>query len=424
MTKGPKPFFEHVSHLVPAMRLLARIGGVFSPSIRASWQNFEQEFSSVKEMMLNAELFAGRYAPLGWVLYDRMSTEILAHLREVEVSKGEEILTNFHLSEPTLKVLAFRFQLQQFEPWRHIYERAIERCKSEDWISAVPLLLIAIDGICTTSTGKHPFSGGADAEVFDSFTSSEGGLSDGLRVLGATRRKFSADPINAPFRHGIVHGLNPRYDSAIVAAKALNLLQATTDYFQKMQDESTRLAQAQAQQAPVKWSEIKEKLLFNAKVRKTLDAWRPRAEQAGAIAAHDSTNVLEEGTPEKAAAKYLSLLLRNNYGEVAALTVDYPLRPLKSRAGRLRQELQGLRLVGWSIVRINDHAASLTQIQVLCKLAVGQQVVEREFQLRMMYADDQFEVVVRGMSDGKWFVMPNFTTDLWVLRNQVMATKN
>lgn len=394
--KPPKTSYEHAAQQMSGLRLVARIAGFFIPAVRERWLEVERQYTCVEEIRLNIELFADRYTPLGWVNYDRMSTDVLAQLKDIPVGEGEAILTKFHLDPATLMVLGYRFHMSQFDPWRQLWERGMERCHVQDWISAVPLLLIIIDGICTTSTGKHPFSGVADAEVFDSQTSEAGGLSDALRVLGATRRKLSGEPIDAPFRHGIVHGLNPQFGSAIVAAKTLNLLQAITDYFLKLRDEPQRVAQAHREQTPAAWKEIAARLWKNAATRAALEAWRPREARSEVVASTSDASWLAEGSPEKAGAEYLALLARSNYGDVAALTVDYPMRPVNARAGRLRQELRGLQLADWTITSVVDVSPSLTRMKVRFKVAVSKQTADLESELRMLYADDCFEAMVRG----------------------------
>ncbi|WP_419744947.1 hypothetical protein [Xanthomonas phaseoli] len=366
-------------------------------------------------------LFSERYVPLGWANYDRMSSQVLAELAKCGVEHGEQLLTQHHLDEQTLQVLGYRFQLPQFQPWATIYERAIERCKVEDWLSAVPLILIIIDGICTANSGKHPFSGGADAEVFDTQTSGAGGLAEALKVLGATRRKLSEEPIDAPFRHGVVHGLNPNYGRPIVAAKALNLLQATTDYFVSIKDEAQRLARAEEEQRPASFREIAATMRRTADLKAALESWRARQDRTG-LTIDESCPEIDDGSlPETVAAKYLQLLKKSNYGALAALHVDYPQRPVAYRAGRLRQELKGLRVLHWSISSIRDTSASSTTVQVNVRVEVAGCRDELSGEIRTMYADPSFEPMVRGAAGGQWYVMPNLTTDLWVKRMQLEA---
>ncbi|MFW3174050.1 hypothetical protein EX530_05045 [Xanthomonas phaseoli] len=417
----PKTPYDHLSAQLPTMRLIGKAVGLFSPQVRKSWNQLESQLVAVEEMRMTIALFSERYVPLGWANYDRMSSQVLAELAKCGVEHGEQLLTQHHLDEQTLQVLGYRFQLPQFQPWATIYERAIERCKVEDWLSAVPLILIIIDGICTANSGKHPFSGGADAEVFDTQTSGAGGLAEALKVLGATRRKLSEEPIDAPFRHGVVHGLNPNYGRPIVAAKALNLLQATTDYFVSIKDEAQRLARAEEEQRPASFREIAATMRRTADLKAALESWRARQDRTG-LTIDESCPEIDDGSlPETVAAKYLQLLKKSNYGALAALHVDYPQRPVAYRAGRLRQELKGLRVLHWSISSIRDTSASSTTVQVNVRVEVAGCRDELSGEIRTMYADPSFEPMVRGAAGGQWYVMPNLTTDLWVKRMQLEA---
>lgn len=415
----PKTPYDHMSAQLPAMRLIAKAVGLFRPQVRESWRQVEAQLAVVQEIKMNIALFSERYVPLGWANYDRMSSEVLTELVTCGVEQGEQLLTQHHLDEQTLKVLGYRFHLPQFQPWAAIYERAIERCRAEDWLSAVLLILVIIDGICTTSSGKHPFSGGADADVFDTQTSGTGGLAEALKVLGATRRKLSEDPIDAPFRHGVVHGLNPNYGHPIVAAKALNLLQATTDYFVSIKDEARRLARAEEEQRPASFREIAAVMRRTADFKAALEAWRPRLEKTGLAINESCAELGDDSLPEAVAVKYLQFLEKSNYGALAALHVDYPQRPMAYRAGKLRQELKGLRVLRWSISSIRDASASMTMVGVNVSVEVAGRRDELSAELRMIYADHSFESMVRNTAEGRWYVMPNLTTDLWVKKLQL-----
>jgi hypothetical protein len=290
--------------------------------------------SDLEAMLAHAEqicedvaLFTRTYCTLGWVNYDRMTVEILSSVVRMNVEDGEVALVNYHLDSRNLEVLGYRFQGNCYQPWRPLYDRAVERASTADYLSAIPLVLSIIDGICTTSTGRHPFSGGADAPVFDCQAAGPGGLADGLALLGATRRKLDTGPISLPFRHGIVHGINPNYGHPIVAAKAFNLLQATVDYFDRRRDESLRVAKAKDEQRAVDVSELCNKLLKSSERKRALETWKPRPRiSAAKLSSSDQPTTLQTGSPEAFAAQYLTMLLENNYGALAEATVDtaYP----------------------------------------------------------------------------------------------------
>lgn len=412
--KKPKTNYLHTTQQIAQMRPGARLIGAAQKTFREKWSKVERQLEEVEDIKRNMAQFSATYTPLGWALYDRMSTPILEKLKTLSVSDGEALLIEYHLSEPSCSQLRYRFMTPPFSPWLHIYETALNRCEAKDWISAAPLLLICIDGLLTTTTGKHPFSGGADAQVFDTVTSEPGGLSEGLRVLGATRRKLSMEPIDAPFRHGIVHGLNPQYGSAIVVAKAINLLQATVDYVQNLRDEALRIERAHKEQTSPTWSELSAQWNRNAEVRAALDSWSSRDERTGVVATHLDCASLDAGSPEKAASEYLALLVNRNFGAMAQATVDYTQKPIGQRAGLIRQDLQGLTLTAWEISSVEDFTPAMTRMEANLTFTFKGESRSTKSQLRMLYTDENHEAMARGLPDGTWRAMANLVTDLWV----------
>lgn len=415
----PKPPGDHLVQQFEAMRPLAKLVGFFNSGVRKQFKEVEQQLNNVKQMVANLELFAQTYSVLGWVNYDRLSTDVVASVVGMPIEDGEAILTKYHLDADNLSFLGYRFKTKHYDPWFEMFERAVERATAEDFLSAIPLVLSVIDGICTTSTGKHPFSGGADAPVFDSQTSGPGGLSEGLALLGSTRRKLHADAISLPFRHGIVHGLNPNYGHPVVAAKAFNLLQATVDYFDRRRDEAERIAKAAEEQKPIDLRELGENLRKNAETKRALQQWRARPVVSGVpLASSDTPANLPVGTPEAFVAHYLSLLTDQNYGELAKATVDYPKRPIGYRAGKLRENLKSVRLTGWTITGIEDTAPAMSRVTAMLEGRLDNKMWRGERAMRVMFADEDHEVLVRNQLGGTWVMLPDFPAGLWLFAFQ------
>ena len=177
---SPKEPGEHLIEQIEAFAPLAKAIGLFSPSLGKQFAEIEAQLAAVKASQQHRQRFAEVYAPLGWTVYDRISLDLLAEVVALPGAEGEARLTEHHLHADTLNFLGYRFYTAAYSPWEPIYERAVERALAGDFLSAVPLVLIIIDGLCTTTTQKHPFSGGADAPVFDTITAGPGGIADGL----------------------------------------------------------------------------------------------------------------------------------------------------------------------------------------------------------------------------------------------------
>jgi hypothetical protein len=409
----PLPTGEHITKQYQQMRPLFGILGLFSGDIRRQAKELEKQFADVERMKEDRLVFAKRFGSRGWTIYDRLSVELVSEVvAAADDETAEQTLVAYHLGTE-LQFLGYRFNISRFEAWKEIYERAVERAQAEDFLSAVPLVLIIIDGICTTKTGKHPFSGGADAPVFDTETSGLGGLAEGLAIFGATRRKLDTDPIESPYRHGILHGLNPSFGNAMVAAKAFNLLQAMVDYFERREDEEVRIAKAAKDQRQPSWSEITATMAVTRDTKRRIDDWKPRPSSGQVISSSGRPHGLAADSPEATAAAYLDAIIARNFGAIARLTIDYPLRPIGYRAGRHRDELGDLSVTVWRIIGVRDEAPAISEVDV----ALEGTHCDREWAgmqtMRLIFGDEKFEARVRGAPDGSWAVLSNFLPKLW-----------
>jgi hypothetical protein len=411
----PLPIGEHVTRQYQQMRPLIGLLGLFNGDVRRQAKELEKQFADVERMKEGRQKFAARFGPRGWTIFDRLSVEaVRIAVSESDDDLADQGLVVHHLDADILSFLGYRFNTCRFEAWHDIYERAVERLLARDYLSAVPLLLIIIDGICTTKTGKHPFSGGADAPVFDTETTGPGGLSDGLAILGATRRKLDTDAIDSPYRHGILHGLNPNFGNALVAAKTVNLLQTMIDYFDRRDDEEARIAKAAKDQRQPSWSELAATVSATQDTKRRIEAWKARQEISGqTLATLGKPHPFEAESPEAAAVSYLDAIVARNFGTLAQMTIDYPLRSIGYRAGRHREELGDLKLTSWTITGMRDEAPAISEVDVAMEGILNDSPWSGTQVMRLIYNDEKFEVRVRGAPDGRWTVMPNFLPTLW-----------
>jgi hypothetical protein len=411
----PLPSGEYITRQYQQMRPLFGILGLLNGDARRQAKELEEQFAEVERMRRDFLAFAKRFGPRGWTIYDRLSVEAVRKAAtEADDEAAEQALIAYHLNPDQLQFLGYRFNVSRFEAWQHLYERAVERAQAEDFLSAVPLVLIIIDGICTSKTGKHPFSGGADAPVFDTETSGPGGLAEGLAILGATRRKLDPDPIDNPYRHGILHGLNPSFGNAMVAAKAFNLLQTMVDYFDRREDEEARIAKAEKEQRQPSWSEITATMAATRDTTRRIDEWTPRPPSSNQeIASYGQPHELAADSPEATAAAYLDAIVSRNFGAIARLTIDYPLRPTGYRAGRHREDLGEIAVTGWQIIGVRDEAPAVSEVDVSLEGILGDRKWSGTQTMRLIFSDEKFEARVRGAPGGSWAIMPNFLPKLW-----------
>lgn len=366
MTDLPKSTAEHLQEQMASMRGLLALAAPFSSRAR----NLKCELNDIREqmeaLMSVRRAFEKRFAPLGWSMFDRMSSEVLQQIADLEPDEGEAILVEYHLEPDTLRFNGQRLKRSRYRPWLDIYDRAVERASAGDCLSAVPLTLIVIDGLVNQNTGKHAFSGGIDAPVFDTAASGPGGVANALRIMGQQRGGTNEVPLAMPYRHGILHGKDVNFGHAQVAAKSFNALHAVIDYCDRKHDEVQRLNRAKEEQAVPSWRETIGLLQKVNEEKEALRAWQPRPQRTleGNEGRKGSAN-FEKGTPEAAAVQYLNALTdRPNYGHLASATLGRRDDSIGVRAKHFRDLLSGVVVLDWRIVSIEDKAAAACEVVV------------------------------------------------------------
>ncbi|MGK4327542.1 hypothetical protein [Lonsdalea quercina] len=163
----------------------------------------------------------------------------------------------------------------------------------------------------------------------------------------------------------------------------------------------------------------------NAEIKDALNRWKARPVVSNIVlASSDDIANLPSGSPEAFAAEYLSWLMTKNYGELAKGTVDYPNRSIGFRAGRLRNELKDISLTHWFIIGVEDTSSAISQVTVKLAGAIDDQVWNTEYLMRLIFADESYELVHCGLSGGVWSVMPNFLSELWLLSIRMKKNEN
>lgn len=373
------------------------------------------EMATFERHLANLDYFEHVYAPLGWTPYDNLDVKLLERLSGLDMAEAELALTEHYLDADPLKLFAFRFRRPAYVAWRDLFAHTVERLIASDFLSAVPLLLIIVDGVCQHHLQKSAFGGAADQEVFDSMTNTPNGLKHALALAGRTRKKLFADAIDAPYRNGILHGRDVNFGHAIVAAKAVNLLHATVDYIDKRADEHERIAKAAGDQRPPDWAAYLASRDRQRQFTASIEAWRPRPPREGVFASHESATGLEQDSPEYAAVAFLKAAASKNFGKLAELTLDYTRRAPKKWAGDIRRDYDDLGLQRWTFGWLNDTAAAASEGMARVSGVWRGHHWSGQIVLRLMFIDDDVDPLPRSLTGGRWAVAPSALGDMWRL---------
>ena len=128
-------------------------------------------------------------------------------------------------------------------------KEALKLYLEERYMTAVPLILIACDGMASDVAGHSPFAQGADLSCFDSIVGHDSALPTLIGKLITGVRKSSNDPLDLPNRNGILHGLSLGYANKELCAKAWMLLLALVDWASDKASEQERRQQFDKEQS-------------------------------------------------------------------------------------------------------------------------------------------------------------------------------
>lgn len=225
-----------------------------------------------------------------------------------------------------------------------VTERALAAYEDGDWLVAVPLLLMLIDGFGVSETGTKSLFSDLDTldELFQANESVAGhpsALKPLLERLRRGQRGYSERALNLPLRNGILHGTRLNYANKVVAAKALNLLAAIVEWARDVAPEP------KDEQAKQRWNE--------RFLRDNLERLRP-------------------DTPDRALEQFAAALAAHRPTDVVALIDYHPRNTLLSEKIREWRELEayeiGIERIGaWELFG-NDRPGRTGRCQVRLSL--------------------------------------------------------
>jgi hypothetical protein len=411
----PKPPYEALLAQAELLEPFLTLAGGADDRTTEALESFRREKATLTEGLENLGYFGRVYAPRGWTLYDDISLPLLAQLRTLEPAEAEIVLTDHFMDSHRLKRLGYRFIRARYANWQALAERAFERLAATDFVSAIPLLLIVIDGVCQRHIQKSAFGGATDQDVFDTLTSAPNGLAESLRLAGKTRKKVSAEPLDTPYRNGIMHGRDVNFGHAIVAAKSVNLLHAVLNYIDRLSDEEERIAKAAEDQRPPDWAAILSGHARTQAISEAIDGWAARPPLTGVFASYENSAGIVDGTPEAAVVGFLKAMAHRNFGKLADLTHDLTLRSKEKWAGDLRRDNGDLALQSWRLTSLADTAASVSVVRVEVAGAWKAKAWRGAIDLRTIYVDDANDILPRDFGEGRWQLLPSAFWDMWRL---------
>ena len=279
--------------------------------------------------------------------------------------------------------------------WDQLRE-ALRLTMAERYWAAVPLILIACDGLASEVLGTSPFEKEANLTVFDSVAGHPNSLPTFIAKMTKGVRKSSSAEMTLPLRHGILHGRSLGYANRVVCMKAWLLMVALVDWACDKATEDERAREHRSRQ-DLGWGGIAERMRKTQADRWAMDAYEPRT-NAGPFD-HD----MDPDLPESAILEFLTCWQVQNYGHMAKHAASLVQKPVSKLAGDLRANGELARLTRFDLRVVRQPTVALAEADVYMEGVVPKGTVRGLFRV-LAHRNTEDGNVAMPSDPGRWYV--------------------
>ena len=398
--------------LVPFLRLISwfGIGGDRLKILASELKGYEAQVDSLVRLIGS---FHNAFSELGWLFSDSTSVEtaekaLNAHMKG-NSDEAEILLVSDFDGDRLDSAIMQMCQLDEFRERRAQLGEASALTREGRYLAATPLLLIIADGVGTDAFGKSIFAEGVNLEELNSFAGQSDALPELIRKICGARRKTSSSDIRFPYRNGIIHGRDLGYGNRLVNAKCWSLLGNIADVVR-----ARKAGQALKTESKPSFRKALASYAQTKRFNQRINEWvpRPAIEEIFRVSAK-TASPMATGEPESAVVDFIQAWKAGNYGRMAEITQYYDKMPINTRAGAIRQLMEGLTLTDTVITRIEDIAPAVTEITVDLEFRSDDQEFTNSFVFRMICQDRAGGVAIHGDEGARWLIRPDYQYQYW-----------
>lgn len=346
---------------------------------------------------------------VGWMAFDSLNVDTMRGAIQLAETQGVAAAEAFLVKEMSATNTRWRLEgLSSVDSFRiryHLITAAFEDYACERYHACVPVFLLIIDGVVADMVNSSFAYENPDLSGWDSLTGVRTGLPQLHKIFTTQRGRTTTEPIEIPYRHGILHGRDLNYANPLVAAKCWGALLALKDWARARHTEASRKAAYEARKRPTSLLRTIQKAAKVKQQREKLDQfmaeWRPRSRTApDDFDGRAEVDSLPAESPERTATLYLRAWVERKYGSMAQLLSGVASAAVNKTAGDLRRKLEGRPVEDFELLHINDEVPARTIISV--RIYVPSPVT---IELRLIYVDAAGDPTFRGAAGGGWKVL-------------------
>lgn len=362
------PSTKEISTALPLVRTMggaAKIAlkmGIGGEKARELVANADQLLGQADILEL-PDRFNTAFAERGWFATSSISIDVtrraLKKHADGDSDAAEELLLDWILNPETINL----FAINRGKPFNdvtgrwHQLREALALTEEHRYWSAVPLILIACDGLASDVLGKSPFKQDADLSLFDSMVAHPTSLPAAIKQITKGVRKSSDDELTLPLRHGILHGRSLGYANRMTCGKAWMLMIALVDWATDKREEESRREQ-DAKRRSTSWSDIARSIQKNQTNKASIEAFEAIS-WAGPFGAD-----FAENEPPLAFQEFLAGWQKRNFGLMAKRAVNFTQQSHAKVAGRMRLDTEHIHLDEFEILSIAQTSVARAEARV------------------------------------------------------------
>lgn len=393
--------------------------GLKNESLNEAFSKIPDLKREIEHLSTIPDKFNNHFANLGWIAHESINSPLMEKAVELadngEIQKAEDILSD-HFTSTQINWLQHRFKvLPEFSIRFNLIKKAYEDTLEGRFYSCVPILLMVIDGVVNDiSKSKGFFTETTDLTAWDSIAAHSSGLTAIRDIFNTTRKRTNTDEIFLPYRNGILHGRDLKFDNKFVTGKCWSTLFAINDWARALKE------QKENPPIPETQPSLKESLrdlkrtivehnewrIKHDKMLKELENWKPRAESELSLNPSD----FKKFSPEKQAYDLAQNWLNKNYGKIAIQRYRIGDKEINvgAEAGKIRQELNNITLKGFKITKIKDDKPAISEVTMDITYDLYDKEMKKEIVMRMICKSPYGEIGINGQEDIAWEFIDNF----------------
>lgn len=417
-----------------SLRKLAKFLSFFGIKNKDLNKTFD-EIPDIKKQIIHLttlpDKFNKYFSKYGWIAYESMDSNLMekaVKLAELDkIQEANQELIKYYCSGEIEWILRQFKGIPEFAKRYNFIRLAYQDTIEKKYYSCIPILLMVIDGsVNDIDKNKGFFTNSSDLTAWDSIAAHSTGLSVIREIFNSTRNKTTIEPIDIPYRNGILHGRDLNYANEIIAAKCWATLIAIKDWSKAMKDAKKnppkpekklnfRESLAELKKTLDNCAEIKKKC---DEVSRKVEKWKPRQVRIGVdIPKSGDISDYKDYYPEKEAITFATNWLNKNYGKIAEQIHCFSPRKINigKEAKRIRELLEKKNLLEYSITNIDDKAPAVSEITLRVVYSLNNKNIAKSIVLRFICEDKNGEAAIIGDKECSWKFIDNFFYDLNII---------